>query len=139
MFAVSCSRNEIDHRFDGTLEQHRQYDDVLRRDPEEAGPDRHDIRRHLRDQHAPGIGCTLPDEAFAEQKMVAMGDAALLGAGVGIGGEELEARRAVRLHEVDHAVLRVDERRELGKEQRADGGEIASALQHVGEAGEVGL
>src|SRR5258705_3008014 len=40
---------------------------------------------------------------------------------------------------VDHAHMRVHQRRKLAQQQAAHGGEVALALQHVGEAGEVGL
>src|SRR5262249_28514513 len=40
---------------------------------------------------------------------------------------------------VDDAELRVDQRRELGQQKPADGDQIALALQHIGELGEVGL
>ena len=40
---------------------------------------------------------------------------------------------------IDDALLRIHQRREFGQQQPADGGQIALALQHVGELGEVGL
>ena len=42
-------------------------------------------------------------------------------------------------HLIDGALLRVDERRELRQQQLADGDEIALALQHAREPGQVGL
>ena len=44
-----------------------------------------------------------------------------------------------RLHLVDDALLRIDERREFREQHAADGAEIALALQHAGETSEVGL
>ncbi len=43
------------------------------------------------------------------------------------------------LHLIDHALLRIDQRRQFGQQHAAHGGQIALALQHAGEAGEVGL
>ena len=58
---------------------------------------------------------------------------------VGIGRKQLQARRAVAGHLVDHAELRVHQRRELRQQQLAERDQVALALQHVGEFGEVGL
>ena len=58
---------------------------------------------------------------------------------IGIGRQQRELRPCLALHQIDDAVLRVDQRRQLGQQHPADRGEIALALQHVGEAGEVGL
>ena len=59
---------------------------------------------------------------------------------VGEGGEQHACSAGFfGLHLVDDALLRVDQRRKFGEQHAADGGEIALALQHAGEAGEVGL
>ena len=92
-------------------------------------------RRHVGDQHAPLVDRALADQALAEpqRRRVAVG------AVVGIGGEQLAGRRLLVLHLVDDALVGVDQRRQLGEQQPADGREVALALQHVGEAREVGL
>ena len=44
-----------------------------------------------------------------------------------------------RFHDVEHAVLRGDDRREFGEDQFADREHIFLALQHAGELGQVGF
>ena len=59
---------------------------------------------------------------------------------IGIGGKKLESFILLfAVHLVDDALMGVDQRRQLGQQQPAHGGEIALALQHVGELGEVRL
>ena len=58
---------------------------------------------------------------------------------VGEGREQPQARRLAGLDLIDDAELRVDQRRQLGEQQPADRLQVALALQHVGEAREVGL
>ena len=58
--------------------------------------------------------------------------------GVGVAGQHLQPRR-LGVHLVDDALVRVDERHQLGQQQLADRGQVALALQQAGEAGEVGL
>ena len=58
---------------------------------------------------------------------------------IGIAGEQAQARHALGLHQIDDAVLRVDQRRQFRQQHAADRREIALALEHVGEAREVGL
>ena len=61
-------------------------------------------------------------------------------AGVGIDREQAQrgSRRSF-CGLVDHRLVRADQRRQLRQHQPADGAEVALALQHVGELGEVGL
>ena len=61
------------------------------------------------------------------------------GAVVGIGREQPHGLQLLALDLIDDAVLRVDQRRQLGEQQPADRRQVALALQHVGEPGEVGL
>ena len=59
-----------------------------------------------------------------------------------VAGEQRQRRRRrrrVAQHLVDRALLRVDQRRQLREQQLADGDQVALALEHAGELGEVGL
>ena len=62
-----------------------------------------------------------------------------VGAVVGIGRQQREAVRLLAAHLIDDALVGVDQRRQFGQQQPADRGQVALALQHVGEFGEVGL
>ena len=78
----------------------------------------------------------LADEALAHAEAVRD----VLALGEGVGGDEIEHRLAlVVVDDVEHAALGVHERRDLGQDQVRDGDEVALALQHAGEAGEVRL
>ena len=132
----SAEGGELDHRLHLALELHRQHDDVPRLCLEQSRSDRHHVVRHLGDENAPCVECALADETLAELEAVGM---AAFGA-VRIGGEQLQrVLPIVGLDLIDDAMLRLDQRRELGKHEAADGHQIALALQHVGEAREVGL
>ena len=58
---------------------------------------------------------------------------------VGIRGEQAQTGIGLAFHEIDDAVLSLDQRREFREQQAPDGGEVALALKHVGEAREVRL
>ena len=62
-----------------------------------------------------------------------------VGAVVGIGRQQSEAVRLLAAHLIDDALVGVHQRRQFGQQQPADRGQVALALQHVGEFGEVGL
>src|SRR5262249_54360044 len=127
-------RGQLDDGLDLVLEQHRQHDHILRHHLERGRADRDRARRHLRNQQTTLVCCALTDQALADLDPYWVTVRAV----VRVGRQELQrARFFVDL--VDHAQLRVDERRELAQQQPADRGEIALALQHVGEAREVGL
>ena len=62
-----------------------------------------------------------------------------VGAVVGECREQLEERRVAGLDLIDDAELRIDQRRQFREQHAPDGLQVALALQHVGEAREVGL
>ena len=128
-------RGELDDGLDLALEQDRQHDDVLRHDLEQRRADRHGVRRHRGDQHAALVDRALPDQAFADLNPRRMAVRAV----VGERGEEPQGRRLVGLDLIDHAELRVDQRRQLAQQHPSHGLQVALALQHVGEARQVGL
>ena len=102
--------------------------------PEQPERDRHDLVGHVGDQHAPRVGGALADQPFAHPQPLR-------------DGRRLRRRHRPRaaagrpsaFGQVDDALLRVDQRRQLGQQHAADGRQIALALQHAGEPGEVGL
>ncbi len=128
-------RGKLDHRLDLVFEQHRQHDDVARHDLEQRRADRHRVGRQFGDQQAALVGRALADQAFADPDPLRMTG----GAVVGIGREEPHGLQFLVLHLIDDAKLGVDQRRQFGEQQPSDRGQIALALQHVGEFGEVGL
>ncbi len=79
-------RTQFDHRLHLALVQHRQHDDIVRRCPEQAGADRHDVDRQVGDQHAPTIDRALADQALAHAQAVGMPGRGV----VRVGGEQLQ-------------------------------------------------
>ena len=57
----------------------------------------------------------------------------------GIGRKQAQLRAVFVLDLVDHAHMGVHQRRQLGQQQPPHGGQVALALQHVGEFRQVGL
>ena len=128
-----AQRCELDHRLDLAFEQHREHHGIARRRLEQRRADRNDALGHLAYQNAALIGRTLANQPFAERNPLRMaGDPV-----VGIRGKQLQTRNVVAGDLINDAELGIDQRRELGEQQSADGGEIALPLQHVGELGEV--
>ena len=90
---------------------------------------------HFCDEHAAFVRRALAYEAFAHAQLTCMSVRCV----VGVSGEKHHFGRFVCLHLVDHALLRVDERRKLGQKHTADGREIALTLEHPCEAREIGF
>ena len=82
---------ELDDRFDGALEQHRQHDDGPRLEVDEAGRDPHRARRQVLEHDSAALVRALPDQAFVERVLARV----VAAAGVGVSGELLEPRSAV--------------------------------------------
>ena len=68
----AAERGQLDHRLDLAFEQHRQHDQIVRLRLEQAGGDRHDTVRDLRDQHASRIARALPDQTLARAQPLRM-------------------------------------------------------------------
>src|SRR5262245_28234475 len=130
-----AQRRELDYRLDLVLEQHRQHHDVARYRLEQRRSDGDGVRGHLADQNAALVRSALSDQSLAERKMHRMPVEPV----VGVAREQVQGRHVFAGRLVDDAELRVHQRRELAEQQPADGAEVALALQHVGELGEVGL
>ena len=128
-------RRQFDHRLDLVFEQHRKHDEIFRNDAQQRRIDRRRVGRNVR--HQP---LTLVHRALADQPLAELHDLRMrIGAIAGIGREQAQLRAVGTLGLIDHAHMGVDQRRQFGQQQPADGGEVALALQHVGEFGEVGL
>ena len=128
-------RGELDHGLDLAFEQHREHHEVLRRDAEQRRVDRHHVGRNVGDHAWPFVERALADQAFAELQHGLIG----IDAVAGVRGEQPELRIVLVLDLVDHAGMGVHQRRQFGEQQPADGGEVALALEHVGEFREVCL
>src|ERR1700730_13111153 len=128
-------RGEFDDGLDLVLEQHRQHHEVLWNHAEQRRIDRHRIRRNVRDQPLTLVHRALPDQALAELHDLLM----RIDPVAGVSGKQVQLRIVFVGDLVDHAHMRVHQRRQFGQEQPADRRQVALALQHVGEAGEVGL
>jgi len=71
-----------------------------------------------------------PDEPFAQLQPLGMPVART----VRIGRQEFQAAGgSPALHLIDHALLRLDQRREFSEQHAPHGGQIALTLQHVRE------
>jgi len=90
---------------------------------------------HVRDDDAFLVHRALADEALAHLEAIRVGRMRR----ARVACQHAQVHGAVVAHLVDHALVRVDERRQLGQQHAADGGEIALALQHAGDAREVRL
>jgi hypothetical protein len=127
---------ELDDGLDLPLEEDREHDDVGGAWPRPAGVDLDVVvgtsvrrMRCFSKAHCP----TRPSPSLESVGEV-------LALAVSVAGEELQARLAVGgLVEEEDAVLRRDERRELGEDHLGDGEQVALALAEAGELGEVGL
>ena len=91
---------------------------------------------HVLEQDRPLVGGGLADQPLAQLEL-ALQLVVALGA---VAGDQLELGFVLlALGDVEHAILRVHQRRELGHDQVRDGRQVALALEHAREAGEVGL
>ena len=129
-------RGELDHRLDFVLEQRRQDVDVGRRGVAEARADADEVGRHVLQQDRPLSAAAWPIRPSRSWNSCFSSSGAL-GA---VAGDQLELGLVLlALGDVEHAILRVHQRRELGHDEVRDGREVALALEHAAEAGEVGL
>ena len=87
------------------------------------------------DQHAPLFSGALTDEPFADAQVMTV----TAFARVGERRKQNHLGAVFRLHLINDALLRINERRQLREQHAADGAEIALTLQHAREASEVGL
>ena len=98
--------------------------------------DRYGMRRQIGDQQPTLVGSTLPDLALADPYTLRMGVGAVF---VCIGPKQPQARRVFALHLIYDAELGIDKLGQLAQQQAANSAQIALALQHIGEFGEICL
>ncbi len=89
--------------------------------------------RHLGDEQALTLGGGLTKQAVADLHVGRMARLRI----VGVGRQAFQAWLRVRLHLIDDALVRGDERHELGQEHLADRLQVALALEHAAEPREV--
>ena len=129
-------RRELDHRHHLLLEEDGEDDDVRRRGLAEARGDLDVVLGRLRDQDRLLLERRLPDERLADLEAVRERLALL----VAVRRDQAQLGLLVLagvLGDEEGAVVRADERRQLAHDQPRDGLQVALALQHPGEAGEV--
>ncbi len=134
--AEILDRRELDDRPSLVLEQDRQEDDRSRRRAAERGVDRCVVRRHVT-QHdpAPVLG------ALAEEALAELDPGGRLRLQLArIGREKAEPGwLPVEVGKVEDAALDADERGELGEDHPSDRLQVALALEHLPEPGDVRL
>ena len=131
-----AQRCQLNNGLDLTFERHRQHDGIARRRPKQSRTDGDHAGRHLRDQHASSVARALADQPLAQLQMRRIAVQHV----IRIGGQQLQRGiRAARLHLIDHAMMRTDQGSEFRQQHAAHRGQIALALQHVGEARQIGL
>jgi hypothetical protein len=123
-------------RLDLALEQDRQDDDVERRRLPEAGGDVDVVAGDVAEEDALLLVGALADQPLADPELVGQ----VLALAVGVGAGQAERGGAVdRLHHVEDAMLGRHHRGQLRQDQLGHVGQVALALEHAGELGEVGL
>ncbi len=135
--AEPAERGELDHRVHVAFEQRRQHDHVERRRFAQAGADLHVIVRHVGQQDARLLVRALADQALAQAELVR--EMLAVVEGIARGKRQDRVAFLVAVGDVEHAVLRVHQRRQLREHHVRHGRKIALALQHAGEPREVGL
>jgi hypothetical protein len=115
---------------------HRQHDDVERRRRAEPRGDAVVLGGHVGEQDLALLERALPHQPGAEAELGRR-------AGIGIdrvAGEQLQSRLGdAAIEQVEDRALRVHHRRQLGEDQSSHREQVALALQHAAELGEVGL
>ncbi len=135
--AEPAERGQLDDGVDVAFEQSRQHDDVQRRGLAQPGTDLDVVRRHVGEQDTRFLIGALPDQALAEAELI--GQMLAVVEGIARGQVQNRVSVLVLIGDVEHAVLRVHQRRQFRQHHVRHGGKVAFALQHAGEPREVGL
>ena len=131
-----AERGQLDDGLDLALEQHGQHDDVAGPCDCEAGVHLDQVGRNFREQDALAFLGALADQPFAQA--IRARPARFLQ--VSIAREALQPLAVLILRDqVHHALVGVDERRQLGEQHLRDRREVALALHHAAELREVRL
>ena len=136
--AEGPQRAELDDAEDLLLEHDRHDHEVRRRGVAERRGDLDVVRRDVGEADRLALDRGLAHEPLAEREAVR---AALLGL-VAVGGDEAQlglAQRVAVLDEEERAVLGADHRRDLAHDQLGHGLDVALALEHARDPGQVGL
>ena len=127
---------ELQHRPGLALEQHRQHRDAPGWRLAQARRDLDVALGQVVDPEHPAAAGALPHQPLAELELALDLHPVL----VGVAGEELEGRLLARgVHDVEHPVVRGDQRGEVREDQLRHRRQVALALQHPAELGQVGL
>ena len=131
-------RRQLDHAEDAVLEQDRLQEDARGRGAPEPGGDGDVVLRRGLDEDRAAVGRHLAHEPLAR----AVAHRLVVVAPVAVARGQLERRRAVvvpPLHEEEGAEARPDQRGELRHDQRRHHAQVALALHHAAEPGQVGV
>src|SRR6266536_2262245 len=132
-----AERRQLDDRQHLLLERHRKGHDAPRRRLAQPGADGDVAVGQVGHQDGLALQRGLADQALAD----AEGGGAVLARRQAVAGQQLVPGLAerVRLGDVEGAVLRLDQRRQLGHEQPRDRLQVPVTLEHRADAGQVGL
>jgi hypothetical protein len=130
-----AERGELDDRLDLLLEEHGEHDEVPGPGLDQAGADGDELRRQLVQDPAAAIGGALAQQSLADVNRFTMPAGRLAGEG----RDETEPRILASLATIEHSLVGIHQRRQLGQQHPPNRLEIALALQHSGDAGQVGL
>jgi hypothetical protein len=113
-FGEAVQRRDLDDGLDLLFEQDRQHDDVGRRRRAQARRDDDVVARHVGQPDAALLQRALAHQAFARQE----GGRQLAAGTVAVRRDHAQARIGfLRVHHVEHAVVRRDQRRQLRQDQ----------------------
>ena len=124
--AEAVERSELDYRFHFFFEQHRQHDDVQRRRFTKSRVDVDIVVRNIGQKNSLLLQDALSDQSVALPEFIRE----ILAVRVGITTKQFHERLRflLRLIDVEHALLRVDQRRKIRKNHVRDCGHITLAL-----------
>ena len=134
--AETLEGRQLDDRFGHPFEQYRQHHDVHGRSFPKAGVDLHVIAWHVGEQDALLLQSALPDQAFAQAKLLGQILALLVSIAC------LQTETGVVLfpfNAVEHAVLCLHQRRQFGQDELTYRQHFALALQYAREFRQVGF
>src|SRR5271157_3597785 len=126
---------QLDDCLDLSFEKQGQYHDIRGRGVPKTGTDAGIVRRHVAEENALLRDGALADDTLAEP------DTVRLAGPLGIAGQQPQ-RGLLAIadgHLVNGPLLSLHKRHQIGQERLRDGEEVALALEHAGEAGDVGL
>src|SRR6266567_3802498 len=125
--AEGKERRKLDRGLHLAFEQHWQDEDILRRRLPESGCNLYVVSRYVREKYRFLLESRLSYQSFPEMEAIRN----VLPLLVRVARDELENRRVVFMfHDVERAVMRGHQRRELGHDQLGHRLEIFLTLHH---------